>query len=268
MIFLILFILIVIPIIVFLVSVFKLNNFGLPSLSLESLLNNEKFKKGGKTNVLFVFPHPDDEVMSSGGLICKISKNNKFKTFVVSATKGEKGNELLKIPEKELVKVRENEFKSALKILGVKNYELWDFADGELNNQMQKLSVEIKTFIENNKIDWVITYEKGGLYGHKDHITLSKAVKELYVQQKNFKVLYAAFPTAVINRIKGKNFEIELENSVEHEKPALKVNILMQLYKKYSSAKVYKSQKLSHKLPLWFKIIQMPFEYYTEEKGE
>jgi len=69
------------------VVILRLHSVRLPSLKLSDL------KKKGIKNVLFIYPHPDDEAMSAGGLITKMSRDPEFTTYVVDITKGEHGDE-------------------------------------------------------------------------------------------------------------------------------------------------------------------------------
>jgi LmbE family N-acetylglucosaminyl deacetylase len=223
-----------------------------------------KIRKG---KILFIFPHPDDETMISGGLIASLANKKEYEIEVVTATMGEKGDEIIKKSPEQLAKIREKEFIQSMKILGVENYSMWDYGDGELENQKSKLRKRIQEKLKEEDYDTVVTYEPGGVYPHPDHIVLSKTVTRI-VKDKEIDLIYATLPKAIReladlpNTISLRGKEVKLEN-VEHKNPKLKYPIWRNLIKKYRAAKSYKSQKLSGKFPLIVQMMFMPTEYYV-----
>lgn len=265
MIFLLIFIIIILLIIAsFVFLTLRYQDLSFPELSLEII----KAKNKKVTNVLMVYPHPDDEVMSSGGLIRYLSKNKDFNLFVVSITKGEHGDEVLKVPPELLGMIRSDEFAEALDILDVKHYETWDFTDGGMPDEEKEYKKKIIEFINKNNIDSIITYEKFGMYGHPDHISLSKVVNEI-AKDMNLKVLYSTLPTKILKRInlpktltyKDRVVELKIDKIAE---PEFKLNIIPVIYLHYRAAKRYQSQAFNRK-PLQFFVRSMiaNFEYYT-----
>ncbi|MEP7103356.1 MAG: PIG-L family deacetylase [Candidatus Dojkabacteria bacterium] len=218
-----------------------------------------------KTNVLFIFPHPDDEVMSSGGLLRKLVKDKNFNVFVVDVTKGDRGDEILKLSPEELGKVRESEFKIVMKIVGVKNGEVWDIPDGKVPENFEKLKRQVEEFIQKNNINLVVTYEKWGVYGHQDHVALSKVVHEISESNKDVKVLYSTIGPKVARSLNLKKYikGLDLANFESNEPPEFKLFTLKEAFARFLAARQYKSQNLSHKYPLWVTILMNPYEYYT-----
>lgn len=220
-----------------------------------------------KGNVLVIYPHPDDELVFSGGLINKLSRCEGVNLYVISTTKGEYGDEILKLPPKELGGVRSKEFHEVMNILGCKNFNLWDFTDGQMTSQKEEVKSKIREFIKKYNIDLVVTYEKFGLYGHPDHIILSMIVHELS-QELNFKVLYSTLPAKVLKRLdmpktltyKDKVVELKLDGIA---KPELKLNTTLNIPERYESAKKYKSQNIDRGKPLWLVNLFANYEYYT-----
>lgn len=208
--------------------------------------------------ILFIYPHPDDEILASGGLISALPKNN---FFVISVTKGEKGNEKFKLSPKDLGKLRENEFRRAMARLGVKNFEIWDFSDGGINTQSHELFNKISDFIVKNKIDTVATFERTGIYGHQDHVALSKMVNDLNTVSK----LFSTLPLKIekLYNIQGRIKNLDLVKNSNNEPPEFKIFTGFSIIKRYYALKSYRSQHLGHRLPLLLKLILMPFEYYT-----
>lgn len=247
--------------IVYIALILKFQTLQTPTLKLKDL------KRGQVKNILFIYPHPDDETMISGGLIGRLSKDSDFNVFVIDITKGEKGDEILKISPEELGKVREGEFNKAMKSLGVKNFSIWDFPDGGVPNKYAELKERITKFISENNIDLAITFERFGIYGHQDHVALSKIINEISIENKDLKVLYSTLSPKVAKELNLKDHikGLELEEFESNEVPEFKVPIFSQLLNQYIAARNYKSQNLSHKYPLWVTIFIMPYEYYTSQ---
>ncbi len=222
--------------------------------------NSEK-----QTNVLFVFPHPDDETMASGGLINKLSKSKDFNVHVLSITKGEKGKELLNIPDEELGQIRQAEFENATRILGSQNTALWDFPDGDVASNADMVKTQLANYVLGNNIHTVITYERTGIYGHKDHVALAKIVSELKKEHVEIKVFYSTIPEkyeTILNFSKHIK-DLELTKTTLCQEPEFRLNIIGNVNRKYRAALSYKSQRLSHAFPLWASLFLLPFEYYT-----
>lgn len=243
----------------FAVMVFKLHSVKLPSLRLRDL------KKKGVKNVLFIYPHPDDEIMSAGGLISKMANDSDFNVFVVDITKGERGDEILKVSPKILGAIREQEFYKALFTIGITNCKIWDFPDGSVPTKLKDLRNAIEKYIKENGIDLVITYERFGIYGHQDHVNLSKVVHEISLDNKNLKVLYSTISPQIAKmmNIKESIKGLSLAEFESNELPEFKLPIYAELLTKYRALRRYRSQNLSQKFPLWVTILINPYEYYT-----
>lgn len=239
------------------ILVLYVNDFSLSNLNLKRFLEKSKFKS------IVIYPHPDDETMASGGLIQKLKNSGEVK--VISVTKGQYGTELLNLPPNELANVRSKEFMNAMNKFGIKNYELWEFIDGTLIESHSQLVEKIEETIKSFNPDLIVTYERSGVYGHPDHIALSKAVKAVADKNKTIKVLYSTLPARLL-----KKFELPTHlNGIpipEFQKqmvPEFKIFTLPYNFAKLRAAKGYKSQNLSHGIPLEVINAVGIFEYYT-----
>jgi LmbE family N-acetylglucosaminyl deacetylase len=260
--------LIILITIIFLISVYiyglyRLQDFHAKNAGIEYFRNSKK--PIGKTNILFIYPHPDDETMGSGGLIRKLSKSNAFNVHVVSLTKGEKGKELVHVSDSELANIRTNEFIQAVSYLGVHKFELWDYPDGEVTENKDKVKEQILKYLKANDIHTVVTYERTGIYGHKDHVALSRIVYEISKENRSLRVLYSTISQKVE---KLYNFPkhivgLELTKKTYCEKPEIRINKFKDIISQYKAAKSHKSQKLNHVMPLWLALFLQPYEYYT-----
>ena len=88
---------------------------------------------------LFIFAHPDDETLSSGGTIAKLFKK-EVDVKLITLTKGESG-ECGTPPfcqQDEVGKTRENELRQAAKILGISKIYFLGYKDGFLIKKSTK----------------------------------------------------------------------------------------------------------------------------------
>lgn len=233
------------------------NDFSLSNLNLKRFLGKSKFKS------IVIYPHPDDETMASGGLIQKLKEYGEVK--VITVTTGQYGTELLNLPPQELANVRSKEFINAMKKLGIENYELWEFIDGSLHNNHKKMVRQIGDTIKSFNPDLIVTYERSGVYGHPDHIALSKAVKEVADNNKELKVLYSTLPAKILKKFKLPTHlnGIPIPEFQKQMVPEFKIFTLPYNFAKLNAAKGYKSQNLSHGIPLEVMNAVGIFEYYT-----
>lgn len=139
--------------------------------------------------VLIFMPHPDDEAVFLSGTIHQLIKN-KINIKVVTVTKGEASTLRFGLRDGDnLADAREIELKKSFKILGVKDFEIWDLPDGGLIKIKTKLKTKVNKSIKDFAPNIVITLEPDGIYGHPDHITLSDIVTKC--TPKSAKIVYA-----------------------------------------------------------------------------
>jgi LmbE family N-acetylglucosaminyl deacetylase len=83
--------------------------------------------------VLVVMPHPDDCELFCGGTVARLIESGK-EVRVIKMTSGEKGCKQEKIDPEELKRIREEEDRNGMKILGVseENNIYLDLGDGVL----------------------------------------------------------------------------------------------------------------------------------------
>lgn len=245
---------IILSLLFYVVLIIRYNDFAPKNLKLDQF-NNLK--------VLFIYPHPDDETMASGAFMSYLTKNNRVK--VVTVTPGQHGDELVKVPPEQLAEIRRKEFINAVTNLGVTDYEIWDFIDGKTKYAMSEIKSRVKALIESFKPDLVVTYEKYGVYGHPDHMVLSKIVHELEKEMK-FKTLYSTIAQKIFKRINLPTFMAE--SQISPTLPQYKFNTLKFARTKYIAAKSHKSQNLSRGRPLSLQMAIRMNEYFTENWEE
>lgn len=139
---------------------------------------------------LFLFAHPDDETVACAGTMHLLSQQG-HEVFVVTVTDGSGGEVSDKTREKNMGKdvgsIRRNELHDALTFLGVKTYEVLNFTDGHITNEMVwgQLRSAIIDVIDGYQPDVFITFDHSGWYFHLDHVGVSIAAT-LAVQQAQF----------------------------------------------------------------------------------
>jgi LmbE family N-acetylglucosaminyl deacetylase len=138
--------------------------------------------------LMVVTAHPDDEVLSFGGLIY-LSARAGARVTLVCATRGEVGeiaDPALATPE-TLGEVREAELRASCAELGVADLRLLDFRDsgmaGSLHHEHPRafcrapsdevVSVLVR-LIRELRPSVVVTWGQGGGYGHPDHMAASR----------------------------------------------------------------------------------------------
>src|SRR5688572_14537884 len=124
-----------------------------------------------------VLAHPDDESLGTGGILAKYSREG-VDTFVVTATRGERGrfDDKGTSPGPAVVgQTREAELRAAARELGVREVNLLDYLDGELDQvDVTEASEKIAGQIRRVRPQVVVTFDPFGAYGHPDHVAISQ----------------------------------------------------------------------------------------------
>ena len=138
-----------------------------------------------------VHAHPDDEPISTGGILSKYAAEG-IKTTLVFATRGEAG-EILNpefvppSPQMSIKEIRTRELERALKVLGVESAYFLEYRDSGIDasadyhhprafacadpNEAAGRLVEI---IRSVRPHVIVTYNENGFYGHPDHIMANR----------------------------------------------------------------------------------------------
>ncbi len=150
-----------------------------------------------------IFPHPDDETFSAGGLMAAAVEQG-FRVVLDCITRGEAGessNPAFDTPEK-LGAAREQELASAMQSLGVTEIRHLGYRDSgmagspEARHPQAFLQASVETVanrlaleIRELRPQIILTFGEDGIYGHPDHIHTFRAVTRA--------VLIAADPNAL-----------------------------------------------------------------------
>ncbi|MCA9302132.1 PIG-L family deacetylase [Candidatus Nomurabacteria bacterium] len=219
------------------------------------------------SKVLFVYPHPDDESYASANLI-KHLVDSEIACKVVCLTKGDNSTLKFGVENENLSKVREKEFYDVMSFLGVRDYTLLNFTDGMLEND-DALAQTLASQINEYKPSHVVTYEPCGVYGHPDHIVVSKIVTELQ-SEFNYIILYST----VSSRYKPSKDSLRMAKNPDEVVP-IEANVVLtlslgELIHKLKTLRMYKSQvSLKHNfIHNLMHLLYLKKEYYYKKSSQ
>lgn len=194
------------------------------------------------SRILLIYPHPDDEAFGNAGFVIRaLAQGAKVKAICL--TKGEASTLRFGIDDPtKLSTTRETEYKAVMAFLGVIDYKILDFADGKLDAQSADLTNVINTEIKTFAPSVVITFEPWGIYGHPDHVFISKLITDIYKTQNRFKLVY----TTVAKNFKSPDEWLNMARDKNKVKP-ITPNFIFRLsvneyIKKLKTLNLYKSQ--------------------------
>jgi LmbE family N-acetylglucosaminyl deacetylase len=228
---------------------------------IHSLLKNITNKK-----LLVMFPHPDDESVMAAGLIQQALRAS-WQVRVICLTHGEAGKIHINCNGLSLKEIRKKEFEKAMRVLGVSNFEVKNFADGKLASTKQAWQQAVKKEIEIFEPGLVVTYDTTGITGHPDHVVLSHEISLVVNELRKDKsknatqLLWPAYDGLPKKRM----YHPELIESALA--PTHHVSLApAQVYKKYQAIKAHQSQQVGKSQPIPLGLVMVLFggsEYYT-----
>jgi LmbE family N-acetylglucosaminyl deacetylase len=157
--------------------------------------------------LLAVLAHPDDESLGVGGTLAKYAAEG-LDVFLVTATRGDGGRFRGLRPGDErhpgreaLARVREAELRAAATALGVREVELFDYPDQQLDRAEPREAIgRIAGALKRLRPDVVVTFGPDGAYGHPDHIAISQFTTAAVVAAARThsvsKLYYLAWPAS------------------------------------------------------------------------
>lgn len=121
--------------------------------------------------LLCVVAHPDDECFAFGGALA-LSSAAGVETHVLCLTDGQAAsNRGTSASAEDLGRMRREEFARSCKVLGVTHWEMFDFADGQLEfADFSTTAARLVGYLRCFRPDVVLTFgPDGGLNTHPDH---------------------------------------------------------------------------------------------------
>jgi len=160
--------------------------------------------------MLVVFAHPDDETVVSGTIAMAVEKG--WRVQLVSATRGEAGE--INVPglatRETLGDAREKELLCACSVLGIEKVHFLDYCDSGMagspenrrassyiNASENEVVAKLLSIIKEFTPDIIITFEPYGIYGHPDHIAVSKHTTAAFHESgANGILMYSGVPSS------------------------------------------------------------------------
>jgi len=159
--------------------------------------------------ILAVIPHPDDESYSMAGTLA-ICVLGGAEVKIVCATRGETGTDRRGIATngEHLAQIRSVELARSCAVLGVDTLQFLNWPDGAVSKVLPDDAVsDLGGILASFEPDIVITLGADGVYGHVDHLSLTRwvslAVASL-VPRKPLRVLHTAFPRRLFRSVRRK----------------------------------------------------------------
>lgn len=148
--------------------------------------------------LMCILAHPDDESLGFGGILAKYSAEG-VGTYVVTATRGERGwfgaaedNPGLTA----LGQMREAELRCAVRTLGVRDLQILDYIDGDLDQAAPAEAIyQLVGALRRARPQVVATFDPAGAYGHPDHIAISQLTLAAAVCAADASYTHSEHPT-------------------------------------------------------------------------
>ncbi len=225
---------------------------------------------------LTIVAHPDDESFLFAGTTLKFEEEGN-EVAVICATRGEKGADRLNRPlsEEQMAEIRTKELHVACGILGCVCKKFFNFKDGNLDNtDINLIASELAEQLEELKPQIIMTFGAEGISGHRDHVTIHKAVLAALerVQTKPKELWLAGIPASMIEDFRNHMHQRKVHHShfVKNDLQGVPDEKLTQIDiskfrdKKLAAIKAHESQYVPHLTwePFleseWFEIIKLP----------
>ena len=146
--------------------------------------------------LLAIFPHPDDETFSAGGLMAA-ARDRGDHVVLICATRGEageSGDPTHDSPE-ALGQAREAELRAAMKFLNVDDVRFLGYRDSGMEGSAEarnpqafvqasvgEAAARLSPMIRAIRPDTIVTFGQDGVYGHPDHVHLHHVVKRAVLE--------------------------------------------------------------------------------------
>jgi N-acetyl-1-D-myo-inositol-2-amino-2-deoxy-alpha-D-glucopyranoside deacetylase len=188
--------------------------------------------KNNQLTLLIVHAHPDDESISTGGVLAKYSANG-VRTVLTYCTRGEAGDILnpefvSPKPGLSITEIRAIELDKAVNVLGVKSVHFLGYRDSGMAGTPENLhpqafaradkkeaTARLVEIIRRVRPQVIVTYNEKGTYLHPDHIMANRvtlrafkasADRDYNIRQglapwQSSKLYYTAIPLARIRRM-------------------------------------------------------------------
>jgi len=194
----------------------------------------------GLSRLAVITAHPDDETFGPGGTLAYLSDGGT-EILLLVASRGERGRfgELSLSSAEELGRVREEELKSAARVLGIRQVVILGWPDRGVaalprNEALKTLLGRLEEFSPQA----VLTFPPGGISGHPDHQAVS-LLGSLAARRLGIGLYYFTLSLEVLERVFGKPFH-PLDARV-----SLRMDVSSFLDRKAQAINFYRTQSFS-----------------------
>jgi LmbE family N-acetylglucosaminyl deacetylase len=134
------------------------------------------------TDILYIFPHPDDESFGPPPAIYQqLSEGHRVHLLTLTRGGATKARLPLGLDIEEMGLLRVGEMENMAKALGLSSMTIWDLPDGGLGEMDQDhLTNLIADFLVDLDPDVVVTYAHHGISGFPDHLVAHRVVTEAF----------------------------------------------------------------------------------------
>jgi LmbE family N-acetylglucosaminyl deacetylase len=146
--------------------------------------------------LLAIFPHPDDETFSAGGLMAA-ARDRGDNVILICATRGEAGEsgDPSHDTAEALGNAREAELRAAMQVLHVDDVRFLGYRDSGMEGSAEAqnpqafvqasvadAAARLAPMIRDIRPDTIVTFGEDGVYGHPDHVHLHHVVKQAVLE--------------------------------------------------------------------------------------
>ena len=181
--------------------------------------------------LMAVHAHPDDESISTGGILARYSAEG-VRTVLVTCTDGSLGDGIDGVKPGDprhdraaVIEERREELDQSCQILGVSHLERLDYRDSGMMGWPQNdeagsfwttpvagAAERLAELIRRYRPDVVVTYDENGFYGHPDHIQANRiTVAAVRVTGIPAKLYYTAVPRSAMAEFGRRLQELGIE---------------------------------------------------------
>jgi LmbE family N-acetylglucosaminyl deacetylase len=240
-----------------------------------------------------VHAHPDDEAISTGGVLAKAAAEG-VRTVLVVCTDGRCGDGPGGVKPGEpghdpdaVVELRRPELEASCAALKIADLELLDYADSGMmgwaendapgafwTTPVDAAAERLAELIRRYEPDVIVTYDEYGFYGHPDHIQAHRVtMAAVDATQSNAKVYWTTAPRSMMEKFEatmrefgsdwdeGEVVDGEIKIGLPDEEITTWVDITAYSEQKFAALEAHASQSEN----IFF--LQMGVERFTELMG-
>lgn len=137
-------------------------------------------------NILYIFPHPDDESFGPAGVIdAQVKQGHQVHLLTLTKGGATQQRHKLGLSVEEMGDLRYQEMLKVKTSLGLSQMKVLDYPDSGLAElDPRRLEKEIESYINELKPKLVITYPVHGGSGYHDHLVTYAVVKRVFLDMQ------------------------------------------------------------------------------------